>query len=61
MRSWRLGDALAHVEQAHALDEARFNTEAHTYAFNGAVGSRQMATPPTLPTLPTPLLVRTTP
>jgi len=43
-RTWCLGHAPAHVEQAHALvkaahalAEARFNTEEHTYAFNEAV------------------------
>jgi Xaa-Pro aminopeptidase len=43
-RTWCLGDAPAHVwrayelvKQTHALAEARFNTEEHTYAFNEAV------------------------
>jgi len=35
-RTCPLGHAPAHVEQAHALAEARFNTEEHTCAFNEA-------------------------
>jgi len=36
-RTWPLGHAPANVEHAHALAEARFNTEEHTCAFNESV------------------------